>query len=80
MLVLLRWFMKCVVCVSYLAEVKVVLEEADVTSESAPKVTENQQQSVSTEGGETSQKIKKKKKRKLDGTEDSTSSECLILL
>lgn len=72
--------MKCVVCVCYLAEVKVVLEEADVTSDSAPKVTEEQQQGVSTDSGETSQKIKKKKKRKLDGTGDSTASECLVLL
>ncbi|CAM4601506.1 unnamed protein product [Leuciscus chuanchicus] len=56
-------------------EVKVVLEEADVTSDSAPKITEEQkQQSISTEGGETSQKTKKKKKRKLNGTGDSTSS------
>lgn len=73
--------MKCAVCVSYLAEVKVVLEETDVTSDSAPKITEEQkQQSISTEGAETSQKTKKKKKRKLNGTGDSTSSECLMLL
>lgn len=58
-----------------------MLEEADVTSDSAPKITEEQkQQSISTEGGETSQKTKKKKKRKLNGTGDSTSSECLMLL
>jgi len=68
--------MKYAVCVSYLAEVK-----ADVTRDSAPNITEEQkEQSISTEGGETSQKTKKKKKRKLNGTGDSTSSECLMLL
>ncbi|KAK2904822.1 hypothetical protein Q8A67_006621 [Cirrhinus molitorella] len=48
-------------------EVNDVLEESEVTSGSAPNVTEEQH--------ETSQKIKKKKKkRKLDGAGDSTSS------
>jgi len=72
---------KYAVCVSNLADVKVVLEEADVTRDSAPNITEEQkEQSISTEVGETSQKTKKKKKRKLNGTGDSTSSECLMLL
>ncbi|KAL0184641.1 hypothetical protein M9458_020337, partial [Cirrhinus mrigala] len=49
------------------------LEESKVTRDS-PNVTEEPQQSISTEENETSQKIKKKKKkRKLDGAGDSTS-------
>ncbi|XP_043104315.1 ATP-dependent RNA helicase DDX18 [Puntigrus tetrazona] len=54
-------------------EVKVVLGESEVTSDSAPNVSEEQQESISTEENETSQKTKKKK-RKLDGAGDAKSS------
>lgn len=56
-------------------EVKDVLDESEVASDSAPNVIEEQQQSVSDEVNETSQKPKKKKKkRKLDATGESTTS------